>query len=136
MTSKSIKCVIIGDDKVGKSSILQSYITDSFCKEYIPTMFDNYSTNLCIEKIYYKIDLWDTSGKDEYKMIRQISYPQTDIIILCYSILSHTSYENIYTKWYPEIYQYAPNIPIILVGTQKDLKIKDYITLTDFCYPI
>jgi Ras-related C3 botulinum toxin substrate 1 len=128
MTSKSIKCVILGDDKVGKSSILQSYTTDSFYKEYIPTMFDNYSSNLCIEKICYKIDLWDTSGKDDYKMIRHISYPQTDIIILCYSIISPTSFENIYTKWYPEIYQYAHNIPIILVGTKLDLKLKNYIT--------
>lgn len=48
---------------------------------------------------------------------------QTACFLLCYSISSRTSFDNIYSKWCPEIRHHAPNTPIVLVGTKSDLRV-------------
>ncbi len=51
-----------------------------------------------------------------------MSYPQTDVFLLCFSIISPSSFENVSAKWYPEVSHHCPNTPIILVGTKLDLR--------------
>ncbi|URE46102.1 RHO, partial [Musa troglodytarum] len=45
-----------------------------------------------------------------------------DVFLLAFSLTSKASYENIYKKWIPELRHYAPNVPIVLVGTKLDLR--------------
>lgn len=52
---KKIKCVIVGDKAVGKTSLAVSYSNDSFPSEYIPTAYDNYNGK--IESILFYSDL-------------------------------------------------------------------------------
>jgi Ras-related C3 botulinum toxin substrate 1 len=54
--------------------------------------------------------------------LRPLSYPQTDVFLLCFSIISPSSFENVSAKWYPEVSHHCPNTPIILVGTKLDLR--------------
>lgn len=68
------------------------------------------------------IGLWDTAGQDDYDRIRPLSYPMTDVFLMCYSIPEPASFENVYTKWYPELLHHAPDVPRILVGTKLDLR--------------
>ncbi len=51
-----------------------------------------------------------------------MAYPDTDVIILCFSVVRPDSMENIKTKWMPELNKYLPDALIILVGTQVDLR--------------
>lgn len=55
-------------------------------------------------------------------IIRPLSYPQSDIFLVCFAINSPTSYENIKNKWIPEIQLHAPGVPFIIVGTKLDLR--------------
>jgi Ras-related C3 botulinum toxin substrate 1 len=61
-------------------------------------------------------------GAADYDRLRPLSYPDTNVFLLCFSISSSASFDHVSTKWYPEISTHCSNTPIILVGTKLDLR--------------
>ncbi|TIB78836.1 hypothetical protein E3Q23_00649 [Wallemia mellicola] len=96
--------------------------------EYVPTVFDNYSANVIVDGDPITLGLWDTAGQEDYDRLRPLSYPQTDVFLIAFSIASPTSLENVKYKWVPELKHHAPNVPIILVATKVDLR-NDRLTI-------
>merc|ERR1711865_741638 len=119
---QTIKCVVVGDGAVGKTCLLISYTTNKFPSEYVPTVFDNYAVTVMIGGEPYTLGLFDTAGQEDYDRLRPLSYPQTDVFLVCYSVVSPSSYENVRNKWVPEIGHHAPGVKFILVGTKVDLR--------------
>lgn len=80
------------------------------------------------------LGLWDTAGQEDYDRLRPLSYPQTDVFLICFSLAGRASLENVTTKvgnsywtmlicqWVPEIMHHAPGVPFIFVGTKMDLR--------------
>ena len=113
------------------------YTKNVFPTEYLPTVFDNYLSTLTVGDKTVSMALWDTAGQEEFDSLRPLSYPGTDLFIICYSVASRSSFKNIgervcneynltypsltSSQWYPEVTNACPNALIMLVGTKIDL---------------
>jgi small GTP-binding protein len=129
MTSQTLvpnnKIVAIGDGAVGKTCLLIVYVNNEFPTDYVPTVFENYSTRIKYQNKIVQISLWDTAGQEEYDQLRFLSYPGADIFLLCFSLVSLISFDNIKSRWMKEIKEKCEkphNFGIILVGTKSDMR--------------
>lgn len=126
-----IKCVAVGDGAVGKTCLLVTFKDDRFPEEYVPTTFENYSTNIrCSVKgtsEYVKFELWDTAGQESLDELRKMSYTDTDVFLVVFSLDSRTSAQNVRNHWMPELNGCGDagvasgKAKIVLVGTKSDL---------------
>jgi cell division control protein 42 len=85
-------------------------------------VFDNYAVTVMIGDEPYTLGLFDTAGQEDYDRLRPLSYPQTDVFLVCFSVTSPASYENVREKWFPEVFHHCPGVPCLIVGTQIDLR--------------
>lgn len=66
-------------------------------------------------------------GQEDYDRLRPLSYPQTDVFLVCFSVTSPASFENVKEKWFPEVFHHCPGVPCLIVGTQIDLREDDSV---------
>jgi Ras-related C3 botulinum toxin substrate 1 len=98
---RHIKCVVVGSWGVGKTCLLLSYTTGAFPGEYIPTNFDRHSANAIVDGQQIHLELWDTAFQDDWEKLRLLTYQQTDIFLICFSLVSPKSLEDVQTMWNP-----------------------------------
>ena len=63
-----------------------------------------------------------SAGQEEYDSMRLLSYPLTDIFLICYAVVSPDSYENVQYKWHKEVETHGAGAPYMLVGTKIDMR--------------
>jgi len=120
--SSNLKLVVVGDGAVGKTCLLFVYNNGSFPEEYVPTVFENASKDATYKGKPVTLRLYDTAGQEEYDRLRPLSYPNTNIVLLCFSVTSRSTFESISSKWAPEVRHYLPRVPTILVGLKIDMR--------------
>eukprot|EP01130_Rhizamoeba_saxonica_P010906 TRINITY_DN44_c0_g1_i2.p1 TRINITY_DN44_c0_g1~~TRINITY_DN44_c0_g1_i2.p1 ORF type:complete len:118 (-),score=19.28 TRINITY_DN44_c0_g1_i2:388-741(-) len=64
-----LKIVAVGDGGIGKTSLLMTFLNNEFPENYVPTIFDNYSTNIEVGEKVVVVSLWDTAGQEDYGML-------------------------------------------------------------------
>ncbi|GAA5948526.1 hypothetical protein JCM21900_002741 [Sporobolomyces salmonicolor] len=117
-----VKLTCVGDGGVGKTCLLIVYSQKRFPTDYVPTVFENYVLNKQYESKIVEFALWDTAGQEEYDRLRPLSYPETDVIFICFAVDFPVSLENIEDKWYPEVAHFCEGVPIVLIATKTDLR--------------
>ena len=119
---QTIKFVVVGDKGIGGISMLISYTTNKFPKD-VPTVFDNYAVTVMIGGDPYTLGLSDCADRRrEHDRLRPLSYPQTDVFLVCFSVVSPASLESAMENWVPEITRHCRKTPFLLVGLQQDLR--------------
>lgn len=116
------KLVIVGDGAAGKTCLLIVFAKNEFPEDYTPTVFENYIADITVEDTPVELALWDTAGQEDYDQLRPLSYPDTDCLLVVYSVASPDSLENVEEKWVPEVKHFCEGVPFILVGCKVDLR--------------
>ncbi|KAJ7994124.1 hypothetical protein DPEC_G00262660 [Dallia pectoralis] len=119
---EEFKVVVVGDGGCGKTSLIKVLTKKDFPEEHVPSVFEKYVTNMRYRGTEYRLNLYDTAGKEDYDRVRPLSYQNVNLVLICYDVICPSSYENILIKWYPEVQHFCPDVPIILVGCKSDLR--------------
>ena len=119
-----INCAFVGDPTTGKTSLIWRFLTGKYkdMQKNITIGWEKSSKNLMVDGIPIELNVFDSSGLEDYDRLRQMFYPETDVFILCFSNISQVSFENIKSKWLPEVKNICSKTPLILVGTKCDLR--------------
>ena len=122
----SLKLAILGDPAVGKTSLIDKYITDSFRENYQPTLGVNIvSKEVRFEEINTKVRLllWDIAGQDKYELTRQSFFQGCVGALLVYDITRYATFEQIKLKWLEDFKKFSRYDGVyILIGNKSDLK--------------
>ncbi|KAH9967342.1 ras family-domain-containing protein [Russula dissimulans] len=114
------KVVVCGDGACGKTSLLNVFTRGYFTQVYEPTVFENYVHDLSVDDQAVEMSLWDTAGQEEFDRLRSLSYAETHVVMMCFSVDNPTSLENIETKWLDEIIEYCPGVKVSLKCDLRD----------------
>ncbi|RSH92402.1 Rho GTPase [Saitozyma podzolica] len=122
------KLVVLGDGACGKTSLLTVFTNGTlfgqsyFPTTYEPTVFENYVELLQVDDQAVEMSLWDTAGQEEFDRLRSLSYADTHIIMICFSVDSPVSLDNAGTKWMDEVTEHCPGVKLILIALKCDLR--------------
>lgn len=120
--SKNIKCILIGDGGVGKTTFMKKHITGHFEKTYRCTQgIDIKPLSFFTNHGEIKFTLWDTPGQEKHGSLRDIYYINTHCAIIMFDVCSRITYKNI-PLWYKDLKRICGDIPIIICGNKIDSK--------------
>ncbi len=116
------KLVIVGDGACGKTCLLIVFSKGAFPELYVPTVFENYVADVEVDGRRIELALWDTAGQEDYDRLRPLSYPDSNVILICFAVSAPDTLENVEEKWISEVLHFCQGVPIILVGCKIDLR--------------
>ena len=118
----SIKVVLLGESGVGKTSIINQFIS----KKFNPKMSTSVSAQFTSKIMEFpeqnrtlRFDIWDTVGQEKYRSLTKIFYKDAKIIIFVYDITTEYSFNALQTYWYTETVDNTDGEPIYAVCANK-----------------
>ena len=122
MLSQSCKVVLLGESGVGKTSIINRFINDTFDPNSVTSLgasFISKPLHIIDKKKSLKLDIWDTAGQEKYRSLAKIFYKDAKIIIFVYDITNKRSFEQIKNYWYGQTEDYGENDIIYGIAANK-----------------
>ncbi len=118
-----LNLVLVGDSGIGKTAMVCVLKDGKRPDQEIPEFLQSFSQKMKVDGKKLELGLWDTSGKTMYEGLRRLAYPNCHAFIVCYSVNSRESFENVTKVWLPEIHRHgSPNALVFIVGTKQDLR--------------
>ncbi|KRH92483.1 small GTP-binding protein domain [Pseudoloma neurophilia] len=116
------KITFIGSGSTGKTSLIHRFVDNDFNSNCDPTIFENLFISIEIKNFPVQLYVWDTAGQEAYDSIIPLTYKQTSIGVLCYSIADKYSFDALEEKWIRELKYHSPESEVVLIGTKSDLR--------------
>ena len=117
------KIVLAGDIGVGKTSLINRFVTGIFADDYKPTIGVNiYIKELFIDNSEVNLQIWDVAGQTSFRKFRQRFFSGTRGAFLVFDLTVPKSLDNLHASWIEDIQNIAEGIPLILIGNKVDLR--------------
>lgn len=132
---KLLKCIFIGDAYVGKTSLCTKLIGNDFPLSYLSTIgVDFFVKILKINNEKIKVQMWDTTGQEQYKAITRTFYRNVGFVFLMFDLTNTKSFFNL-KRWISDIYEYCDiEAKIVLIGNKSDLESNiNFNLVNNFC---
>jgi small GTP-binding protein len=129
---ESVKVVLLGESGVGKTSIINQFITNKFnprISTSVSAQFISKTINFPEFEKSIKFDIWDTVGQEKYRSLTKIFYKDARVILLVYDITKEISFSALKDYWYKEVINTVDDDPLlVLVANKTDLYLKQTVT--------
>jgi len=116
-----VKCVLLGDDRVGKTSFSVAVTTHTFPSTHIPYVHDSWTSCVMVDDKPVNLEIWDTAGSAEYDKLRYLYYDNTDVFVLSFCPTIPDSFHHVKEKWHSEAIRHWPNAQFVLLALKTDL---------------
>ena len=118
-----VKIIIVGDQSVGKTNIINRYVKGEFSKDYMITIgMDFLTCNLELDTKIFKLNLWDTAGSETFRSVTKGYYSCSCCALVVYDITNEKSFQSV-KQWINDCQSFASkNIHLVLVGNKIDLQ--------------
>jgi small GTP-binding protein len=118
------KVTVLGDNGVGKTSLILRYVKNEFTEEYKRTL----GADFMVKKLEIPdspadgitLAIWDLAGEEEFTQLHDYYLVGTAAAVLCFDLTNRSSFEHL-PNWLAEINKICGDIPFICVGTKQDL---------------
>jgi len=119
---EEIKIVIVGDQGVGKSSILDRFVNGQFFPNRKTTVgFDCHPKLEVIDERQYKVILWDTAGQERFNALKGLYYKAALGAVIVFDITKSSTFESVASRWVTDVKQKTDtDVKILLVGNKRD----------------
>lgn len=126
------KLVFLGDESVGKTSIITRFMYDHFDDSYQATIgIDFLSKTMYLEDRVLRLQLWDTAGQERFRSLIPSYIRDSSVAIVVYDISNKTSFLNTH-KWIEDVREErGDDVVIMLVGNKMDLSDHRQVTKTE-----
>ena len=116
------KLVFLGDQSVGKTSIITRFMYDNFDRHYQATIgIDFLSKTMYLEDRTVRLQLWDTAGQERFRSLIPSYIRDSSVAVVVYDVTNRASFLNT-TKWVEDVRaERGTDVVICLVGNKTDL---------------
>ena len=125
----SVKIALLGSAGVGKTSIIVRYVDDAYSDNSLSTDGVGYSQKfLEVGDKKIKLDIWDTSGQEQYRSLGKHFYKDAYIVCLVYDITRYETFKDIKEVWYADLKKFGEKFTILaVVGAKSDCYEKEKV---------
>ena len=126
------KIMVLGESKVGKTSLIKRYTKDQFGGVYLTTVGMDFQDKIIeIEDKKVRLQVWDTAGQERFRNVTKSYFQSSHGLLVVYDITDKESFDKI-KFWIENIKNNAPeNAKLILVGNKCDLANERKVTIED-----
>ncbi|CAM6018592.1 unnamed protein product [Sphagnum balticum] len=130
--SSMIKLVLLGDGRVGKTSLVLRYVDNVFSDKQVATVQASYLTKrLTVDGESVTLSIWDTAGQERFHALGPIYYRDADAALLVYNLLCKDSFNRV-QSWVKELRKMAnKNIVLVIAGNKSDMDKMQHVNVGD-----